>query len=96
VEAKPEPPCLEAGESQPKEVAPYRAAFHEPFALFGYLAALTPLELVPSVIILPQRQTALVAKQAAEIDVLTEKGFSPPQATVFQSVVRCPWLEPLP
>jgi len=54
------------------------------------------LELVPSVIILPQRQTALVAKQAAEIDVLTEKGFSPPQATVFQSVVRCPWLEPLP
>lgn len=46
--------------------------FHEPFVLFGYLAALAPrLELVTSVIILPQRQTVLVAKQAAEVDVLT-------------------------
>ncbi len=45
--------------------------FHEPFVLFGYLAALTKLELVTGVIILPQRQTALVAKQAAEVDVLT-------------------------
>ena len=48
-----------------------RDMFHEPFVLFGYLAALTHLELVPAVIILPQRQTALVAKQAAEVDVLT-------------------------
>jgi probable F420-dependent oxidoreductase len=48
-----------------------RDMFHEPFVLFGYLAALTHLELVPAVIILPQRQTALVAKQAAEIDILT-------------------------
>ena len=46
--------------------------FHEPFVLFGYLAAVAPgLELVTSVIILPQRQAALVAKQAAEVDVLT-------------------------
>jgi probable F420-dependent oxidoreductase len=45
--------------------------FHEPFVLFGYLAAVTHLELVSAVIILPQRQTALVAKQAAEVDVLT-------------------------
>lgn len=45
--------------------------FHEPFVLFGYLAALTQLELVTGVIILPQRQTTLVAKQAAEVDVLT-------------------------
>ena len=46
--------------------------FHEPFVLFGYLAALTrAVELVTGVIILPQRQTALVAKQAAEIDVLS-------------------------
>jgi probable F420-dependent oxidoreductase len=45
--------------------------FHEPFVLFGYLAALTPVELVTGVIILPQRQTALVAKQAAEVDILT-------------------------
>jgi len=49
----------------------YRHMFHEPFVLFGYLAALTKLELVTAVIILPQRQTALVAKQAAEVDVLT-------------------------
>jgi probable F420-dependent oxidoreductase len=46
--------------------------FHEPFVLFGYLAGLTrSLELVTGVIILPQRQTALVAKQAAEVDVLS-------------------------
>lgn len=49
----------------------YRDQFHEPFVLFGYLAALTQLELVSGVIILPQRQTALVAKQAAEVDVLS-------------------------
>src|SRR6202158_6357928 len=49
----------------------FRHMFHEPFVLFGYLAALTHLELVPAVIILPQRQTALVAKQAAEVDILT-------------------------
>ncbi len=48
----------------------HRSMFHEPFVLYGYLAALTPLELVTAVIILPQRQTALVAKQAAEVDVL--------------------------
>lgn len=46
--------------------------FHEVFVLFGYLAGLTrDLELVSGVIILPQRQTALVAKQAAEIDILS-------------------------
>ncbi len=49
--------------------------FHEPFVLFGYLAALTSLELVTGVIILPQRQTALVAKQAAEVDLLTNGRF---------------------
>jgi probable F420-dependent oxidoreductase len=45
--------------------------FHEPMVLFGYLAALTSLELVTGIIILPQRQTALAAKQAAEVDLLT-------------------------
>ncbi len=46
--------------------------FHEPMVLFGYLAAIAPrLELVTAVIILPQRQTVLAAKQAAEVDVLT-------------------------
>src|ERR1700748_736756 len=48
-----------------------RTTFREPFVLFGYLAALTSLELVTGVITLPQRQTALVAKQAAEVDLLT-------------------------
>ncbi|MFV2064922.1 MAG: LLM class flavin-dependent oxidoreductase, partial [Chloroflexota bacterium] len=51
----------------------HRTPFHEPFVLFGYLAALTTrLELVTGILILPQRQTALVAKQAAEVDVLTK------------------------
>ncbi len=50
----------------------HRDLFHEPFVLFGYLAAVTQsLELVTGVVILPQRQTALVAKQAAEVDVLS-------------------------
>jgi len=50
----------------------YRDMFHEPFVLFGYLAALTRrLELVTGILILPQRNTALVAKQAAEVDILT-------------------------
>lgn len=46
--------------------------FHEPLVMYGYIAALTgQIELVTGVIILPQRQTALVAKQAAEVDVLS-------------------------
>ena len=45
--------------------------FREPFVMFGYLAAITSLELVTGIIILPQRQTVLVAKQAAEVDLLT-------------------------
>jgi len=46
--------------------------FHEVFVLYGYLAAVTRrVELVTGVLILPQRQTALVAKQAAEVDVLS-------------------------
>jgi probable F420-dependent oxidoreductase len=60
--------------SYPGWAGPYtvNSMFHEPFAVFGYLAALAPgLELVTGVIILPQRQTVLVAKQAAEVDVLS-------------------------
>ena len=46
--------------------------FHEPFVLFGYLAHVTKrVELVTGVIILAQRQAVLVAKQAAEVDVLS-------------------------
>ncbi len=47
-------------------------AFHEPFVLFGYFAAATQhIELATGILILPQRQTALVAKQAAQIDLLS-------------------------
>ena len=50
----------------------YLTPFHEVFVLFGYLAGLTQkLGLAAGVIILPQRQTALVAKQAAAVDVLS-------------------------
>jgi probable F420-dependent oxidoreductase len=49
----------------------HQSLFHEPFVLFGYLAAISRLELATAVIILPQRQTVLVAKQAAEVDILS-------------------------
>ena len=50
----------------------HETPFHEPFVLFGYLAALTErLELVTGIVILPQRQAALVAKQAAQLHVLS-------------------------
>src|SRR3970282_1756915 len=46
--------------------------FHEPFVTMAYLAGLTrELEFSTAVLILPQRQTALVAKQAAEVDILS-------------------------
>ena len=61
-------PAVHTGWKRPYNV---RTTFHEPFVLFGYLAALTSLELVTGIIILPQRQTVLVAKQAAEVDLLT-------------------------
>jgi alkanesulfonate monooxygenase SsuD/methylene tetrahydromethanopterin reductase-like flavin-dependent oxidoreductase (luciferase family) len=60
--------------SRPGWSGPYTSEtpFHEIFVLFGYLAAVTRrVELVTGVLILPQRQTALVAKQAAEVDVLS-------------------------
>jgi probable F420-dependent oxidoreductase len=62
-------PAIHVGWNGPYDVD---TTFHEPFVLFGYLAAITSLELVTGIIILPQRQTALVAKQAAEVDLLTE------------------------
>lgn len=50
--------------------------FHEPFVTLGYLAAVAPsLELVTGIVIVPQRQTALVAKQAAQIDLLSKGRF---------------------
>jgi probable F420-dependent oxidoreductase len=61
-------PAVHEGWNGPYDVS---TTFHEPLVLFGYLAALTRLEMVTGIIILPQRQTALVAKQAAEVDLLT-------------------------
>jgi len=50
----------------------HRDMFHEVFVLFGYLAAVTSrIELTTGILVLPQRRTALVAKQSAEVDVLS-------------------------
>jgi probable F420-dependent oxidoreductase len=65
-------PAVHQGWAGPYDVD---TQFHEPFVVFGYLAACTSLELVTGITILPQRQTALVAKQAAEVDVLTDGRF---------------------
>src|SRR3984957_16362466 len=61
-------PAVHQGWDGPYDV---HTTFHEPMVMFGYLAALTDLELVTGILILPQRQTALVAKQAAEVDLLS-------------------------
>jgi probable F420-dependent oxidoreductase len=54
----------------------FKNQFYEPFTLFSYLAGLThKLEFVTGILILPQRQTALVAKQAAMLDVLCNGRF---------------------
>jgi probable F420-dependent oxidoreductase len=56
----------------PRPPYTHESPFHEPFVLFGYLSAVTSkLELTTGIVILPQRQTVLVAKQAAEVDVLS-------------------------
>src|SRR5207244_10830158 len=59
---------------EPKLSGPYthEHPFHEPMVLFGFLAGVTTkLSLTTGIIILPQRQTVLVAKQEAEVDVLS-------------------------
>jgi len=61
-------PAVHPGWDRPYDV---HTTFHEPMVLYGYLAAVTSMELVTGIIILPQRQTVLVAKQAAEVDLLT-------------------------
>ena len=65
-------PAVHEGWKGPYNV---HTTFHEPMVLVGYLAALTSLELVTGIIILPQRQTVLAAKQAAEVDLLTRGRF---------------------
>lgn len=64
--------------NRPNWTGPYTidTQFHEVFVLFGYLAGITTnVELVTGVLILPQRQTVLVAKQAIEVDVLSRGRF---------------------
>jgi probable F420-dependent oxidoreductase len=54
----------------------HQSSFQEPFVLFAYMAALArQLEFVTGIIILPQRETTLVAKQAATLDVLSNGRF---------------------
>ena len=53
-------------------IRPGSGHLHEPMTILAYIAAVTSsIELVPSCIILPLRQTVLVAKQATELDLLT-------------------------
>jgi hypothetical protein len=61
-------PAVHRGWKGPYDV---QTQFHEPFVLFGFLAGITSLHLVTGILILPQRQTVLVAKQAAELDLLS-------------------------
>ena len=54
-------------------IRPDSGPLHEPLSLLSYIAGLTKrIELVPSVIIAPLRQTALLARQTAELDVLSQ------------------------
>jgi probable F420-dependent oxidoreductase len=65
---------LGASPDRPMWSGPYTIEdpFHEVMVLFGYIAAVTTrIELATEILVLPQRQTALVAKQAAEIDLLS-------------------------
>jgi probable F420-dependent oxidoreductase len=62
-------PAVHVGWAGPYDVT---TTFHEPFVLFGFLAGICPsLEFATGIVILPQRQTVLVAKQAAEVDILS-------------------------
>ena len=61
-------------ESHPGWKGPYdhTSQFHEPFVMFGYLAGLTQrIGFITGILVLPQRQTQLVAKQAAQVDLLS-------------------------
>ena len=63
---------------EPKLSGPYtdKHPFHDPFVMLAYLAGITRrIELVTGVLILPQRQTVLVARQAADLDLLSNGRF---------------------
>jgi probable F420-dependent oxidoreductase len=65
--------AVHAGRTPPL-TGPYteRDPFHDPFVMFAYLAAITHrIGFATGVLVLPQRQTALVARQAADVDLLS-------------------------
>ncbi len=67
----------EHADRDPALVGPYdeHDPFHDPLVLFAHLAALHPrLEYVTGILILPQRQTALAARQAADLALLAPGG----------------------
>jgi probable F420-dependent oxidoreductase len=58
----------------PRLTGPYteRDPFHDPFVMFAYLAAITErIGFTTGILVLPQRQTALVARQAADVELLS-------------------------
>src|SRR4051812_16987572 len=58
----------------PRLTGPYTEhdPFHDPFVMFAYLAGITErFGFATGVLVLPQRQTALVARQAADVDLLS-------------------------
>lgn len=64
---------------EPKLTGPYteKHPFHDPLVMFAYLAGLLPtLEFVSGVLVMPQRQTALVARQVADLDLLSGERFT--------------------
>jgi len=54
-----------------QEAYTYRDEWHEPFVTMGFMAALTDLELSTSVLVSPLRRTAVLAKQAAQVDIVS-------------------------
>ena len=74
VGANPSPANIRQGGYADRWGGPYthEHPFHEPFVLYGFMAAITTtLEFATGILILPQRRAQLVAKQAAELDVLS-------------------------
>jgi probable F420-dependent oxidoreductase len=64
--------CAEPNRFPDRPLPTYSGPFHDPFVLFGYLAAVTKrLHFRPNVLILPLYETAIVAKQAAELQFLS-------------------------
>src|SRR5580692_806296 len=67
--------CAVHAGREPELTGPYKESdpFHEPLVTYAYLAGVTKtLGLATGVIILPQRQTALFAKQAADVDLFSD------------------------